>query len=421
MAQTSLERSGFTTDTEGLWVFAIGLEEPATFFGMTTQAAPTFYAITVIGNTVTHGIILGALALIPTVSALESRADRLFPNAAGGQRRSASIDQGKVLGVIGPVEAGNTTLSMALAGFVPDVTGGISGGRIRVADRDPRDVSDTSAATVFEDYSAQITQLRVLDEAVAPLVDTGTPRDEATQRAEERLTEFGLTGAGRKHTWELSGGQQQRLAIAAALAVDTEVLVFDTATDMLDPEGRADVTNLVSSLTGAKTLVVTENNPDALVGIADEVLVLDDGDDIAYGPAEDVLRNGELLNRVGVAQPTCLAAANDLGLEESPITIGGFVDAWEDAGGPNDSTVRSGAYDQQTRTVPDGGGGGSGGGGGGGGGDLRTNGSRDAVIDADGVTYEYPDGTEALPDVDLTVWAGEVHGGIGEMGRGNRR
>lgn len=74
---------------EGLWVFAIGLEESATFFGISTQAAPTFYAITVVGNTITHGIILGALALIPTVSALESRADRLFPNAEGGQRRSA--------------------------------------------------------------------------------------------------------------------------------------------------------------------------------------------------------------------------------------------------------------------------------------------------------------------------------------------
>lgn len=323
-----------------------------------------------------------------------------YPTATEDALRgvSVSLDQGTVLGVLGPVEAGKTTLSMALAGFVPDVTGGISGGRIRVAGRDPRDVSDTKAAMVFEDYSAQITQLRVLDEVVAPLVNTGTPRDDATERATELLAEFGLEGTGTKHSWELSGGQQQRLAIAAALAVDPEVLVFDTATDMLDPEGRADVTNLVSSLKGEKTLVVTENDPDALVGIADEILVLDDGHDVAYGPAEEVLRNGELLERVGVARPTCLAAANDVGLEASPITIGGFVDAWEDADGPYESGVRTEETDRTTHTLPDG--------------------SGDAVIDADGVTYEYPDGTEALADVDLTVRAGEVHAVIGGNGAG---
>lgn len=312
---------------------------------------------------------------------------------------SCTVDRGEVLGVVGPVEAGKTTLSMALAGFVPDITGGISGGSISVAGRDPRDASDTRAAMVFEDYSSQITQLRVIDEVVAPLVNTGTPRATARERARDLLDDFGLAGVEDRHTWELSGGQQQRLAIAAALAVDPEVLVFDTATDMLDPEGRENVTNLVSSLEGEKTMVVTENDPDALVGIADTVLVLDDGNAVACGPAEQVLRDGALLERVGVARPTCLAVANELGLGASPLTIEEFAEAWN---GETRAATLADTTDGGRRLTPDG----------------STGDVADPVVDADDVTYEYPDGTTAVDGVDLTVHEGEVHAVIGGNGAG---
>ncbi|MFB6167330.1 MAG: ABC transporter ATP-binding protein [Haloferacaceae archaeon] len=332
---------------------------------------------------------------------------------------SFAVDEGDVLGVVGPVEAGKTTLAMALASFAPQNTGGSTSGDLSVAGRDPRDADDNAVAMVFEDYSAQLTQVHAIDEVVAPLVNRGIPRTEATERAHELLDDVRMADAADQFTWELSGGQQQRLAIAAALAIDPEVLIFDTATDMLDPEGRDDVANLIASIAGDTTLVVTENDPDPLVGIADELLVLDGGQRVAFGPADDLLRDVDLLESVGVAPPVCCRVAREVGLDATPLTPGEFLDAL-DGHGVDPASV--GALDTDEDAA-------------------RTDGesllSTDAVahegnpegasaaarssqplLRADDVRYEYGSDAVAVEDVAFSVREGEVHAILGGNGAG---
>lgn len=322
---------------------------------------------------------------------------------------SFSVDEGDVLGVVGPVEAGKTSLAMALSGFVPEITGGWTEGDLSVAGRDPRDADDNRVAMVFEDYSSQLTQLRLIDEVVAPLTSRGFSRAEAAIKARDHLADVRLEDEPEdKFTWELSGGQQQRLAIAAALAIDPEVLVFDTATDMLDPQGKAEVSDLIVSLSGEKTLVVTENDPDALVGVADDLLVLDDGAVVEFGPADDLLRDGDLFDRIGIDPPVCLEAARRLGFSDRPTDTGEFYDTYQryaarsEAGQgthePPESQFGGGESDDQTSEATPAGG--------------------DVVIEAEDVSFAYPDGTAAVSDVDLTVRRGEVHAIIGGNGAG---
>lgn len=304
---------------------------------------------------------------------------------------SFEVSHGDVLGVLGPVEAGKTTLAMALASFAPQNTGGQTDGELEVVGRDPRTASDNDVAMVFEDYASQLTQVRVIDEVVAPLVNRGLSRSEALPKARELLDTVQLTDVEEKFTWDLSGGQQQRLAIAAALAIDPEVMVFDTATDMLDPNGRAGVANLIASLSGTTTLVVTANDPDDLVGIADDVLVLDTGERVAFGPSETILRDHELLREVGVDAPLCLEVANRLGIEADPLTPREFADSF-----PRNGRVR-------TQVTADGGG------------QLRN---AEPNINVDTATYEYADETVAVDDTNLRVSNGEVHAVIGGNGAG---
>jgi energy-coupling factor transport system ATP-binding protein len=317
---------------------------------------------------------------------------------------SFEVRAGEVLGVLGPVEAGKTTLSMAMASFAPQNTGGSTSGELTVAGRDPQGASDNAVAMVFEDYTAQLTQVRVLDEVMAPLVNRGRTREDARARARDLLDRVRLLDDAEKYTWDLSGGQQQRLAIAAALAIDPEVMVFDTATDMLDPEGREDVANLVASMAGSQTLVVTAHDADELVGVADRVLVLEDGETVRFGPADDVLRDHELLRGVGIDPPLCLAVAEGLGLDADPLTPQELLGRLDEAAmfGPSETAATTSA-DGGEATAGDGGGAAADGGA-----CLRTN----------RATYEYADGTVAVDGVDVDVHDGEVHAVVGANGAG---
>lgn len=309
---------------------------------------------------------------------------------------SFDVDQGDVLGVVGPVGAGKTSLCMALAGFVPQVTGGRSTGDLTVDGRDPREASGEEMAQrvgmVFEDYAAQLTQITVLSEVMAPLVNRGVPRNEAESRAKKLLDKVNLTGHDDKRTWELSGGQQQRVAIAATLAMEPDVLIFDSATGMLDPVGQADINSLVRDLAGDTTLVIAQNDPDALASLADHVVVLAAGETVACGSPEEVLRDEDTLTQAGVEPPMCLRAARALGLSETPLTPAAFERA------VNASSLSM--VDDGQPIVADGGG------------------SGETLVNIEDITYQYSDGTMALSGIDLDVRAGNVHTLIGGNGSG---
>ncbi len=311
---------------------------------------------------------------------------------------SFEVGRGEVLGVVGPVGAGKTTLSMALAGFVPRTTGGESSGGLEVAGMDPREVSGKKMSRhvglVFENFAAQITQVRVLDEVMSPLLNRGVDVSEAEERAYGMLKKMGLEALNpkAKRTWELSGGQQQRVAMAATLVVEPEILILDSATGMLDPEGAEDVRRLVAGLAGETTLVVVENDADFLLGIAERMLVLHEGEVAADGPADEILRDAELLARCGgVEPPVALRVARALGLEESPLT----EEEFEKVVGQVE--VRA----EEKPPEPD---------------EAETFG--EPLIRIEDATYRYPDGTAAVDHVNIEVRAGEIHAVVGGNGAG---
>ena len=316
---------------------------------------------------------------------------------------SFEVGRGEVLGILGPIGAGKTTLCMSLAGFAPRLTGGELTGEIRVCGLDPREATGADVARsvgyVFEDYSAQITQVKVIDEVMAPLLNRGVDPGEAEARARAMLARVGLDAIDpdRKRTWELSGGQQQRVAIAATLAVDPEAIIFDSSTGMLDPEGRQEVRSIMAELAGEKTLVVVENDADFVVGLADSLLVLGGGKVRAFGPSGEILRDGDALVDSGVDPPVALGFARAVGLDASPLSIEEAARhiSVMDVKGPSPNGRDS---SRDTDPSPDGFG--------------------EAVVEVEGATFGYADGTVAVEGVDLVVRRGEAHALIGGNGAG---
>ena len=307
---------------------------------------------------------------------------------------SLSVERGEVLGIVGPVGAGKTTLCMSLAGFVPSVTGGTLSGTVECNGTpidECNDGADRAVAMVFEDFSAQVTQVHVLDEVVAPLRNQGLPREQARERAHELLERVGMgdLDVENKRTWELSGGQQQRVAIAAALAIDPDVLIFDNATGMLDPKGQRRVGDLIDELAGETTLIIVDDDADFVAERADRIAALIDGEIVDRGETDRILRRGTIHDHDGIEPPTPLWVAREAGLSQRPITADEF-EATVDGTQRTDSERRA----------------------------LTPDGSGRPILQIEDATYAYGDGTRAIDSVSLSVHPGEVRALVGGNGAG---
>lgn len=228
-----------------------------------------------------------------------------------------SVARGEVVLLLGPSGSGKSTLALALDGLVPHVVAADVDGSVRVAglDTTAHSVAELSehVAMVFQDPDAQIVTTRVLDEVCFAAENRLLPVADVLARAEDALRRVGLWERRDEDPDVLSGGGKQRLAIAAALASSSDVLVLDEPTANLDAAGVDDVYAALRDVVadGSRSVVLVEHNLDAAVSLVDRVVVLDrQGVSVLDGPPRVVLgdRAAEL-ERMGVWLPHATIAA----------------------------------------------------------------------------------------------------------------
>lgn len=224
---------------------------------------------------------------------------------------SFKVKKGEVLGIIGPNGAGKSTLCKALNGLVPHFYGGKFAGKVIVAGMNTLEHSVAELATkvglVFQDPEEQLSgvTLTVYEEVAFGLSMLGFPKEEIDHRVREAIKKVGLEGLEWRSPFELSGGQTQRLAIATALALEPEVLVLDEPTAQLDPIGKFEVFSVIKKLADeGSTIVVVEHEIEELATFADNILMLNEGRVVAYGPARRVLTMVEELKKYEVNPPS---------------------------------------------------------------------------------------------------------------------
>ena len=120
----------------------------------------------------------------------------------------------------------------------------------------------------------------------APITVLKKSKEIAVGEAVDLLKKVGLEDKKDSYPWQLSGGQQQRIAIARALAMKPEILLFDEPTSALDPELEADVLKLIRELAKENytILVVTHN----MAFVSDEVVFVDKGEILAHGSYDEL-------------------------------------------------------------------------------------------------------------------------------------
>ena len=115
---------------------------------------------------------------------------------------------------------------------------------------------------------------------------------EIEENGKALLDSVGLSAKLNAYPHQLSGGQQQRVAIARALALRPDILCFDEPTSALDPELTGEVLNVIRGLAQRNTtMVIVTHEMQFARQVADNVMFMDGGVIVEYGPPEEVIGN----------------------------------------------------------------------------------------------------------------------------------
>lgn len=213
-----------------------------------------------------------------------------------------TIQRGEFLLICGPNGSGKTTLMRLLAGLLRPTEGTISMDGIG----QPSTTKEARhrVGIVFQDADSQILGETVREDIAFGPENLKLPPEEVDRRVEKALQALGLERLSDRPCYLLSGGEKRRLAIAGALAMEPEIMIFDEPFSNLDDEALRETLRHMIRLHGeGHTLIVTTHDVEKVIAHVDRVAVLYRGELRLLGSAEEVVPR---LRQFGV-RPPCYA------------------------------------------------------------------------------------------------------------------
>ncbi len=185
---------------------------------------------------------------------------------------SLFIEAGRLVTLLGPSGCGKTTTLRMIAGLEMATEGEIL---IGGADVSRLPATDRDVSMVFQSY-ALFPHMTVTENVRYGLTFSGFAKKEVAERANAGLDLVGLTGYGDRLPSQLSGGQQQRVAVARALVLEPQVLLFDEPLSNLDAKLRRHVREEIREIQqklGLTVVYVTHDQEEALA-VSDRIIVM---------------------------------------------------------------------------------------------------------------------------------------------------
>ena len=190
---------------------------------------------------------------------------------------SLTVNKGDVVCLVGPSGCGKSTFLRCLTRLEEPTGGKVFLDGVEVTEKDI-DATRAKMGMVFQHFNLfpHLTVRRNI--TLAPTRLRRMTKEQADARAMELLERIGLADKADAYPAQLSGGQKQRIAIARALAMDPEVLLFDEPTSALDPEMVGEVLELMKELArGGMTMVVVTHEMGFAREVATRVIFIDEG------------------------------------------------------------------------------------------------------------------------------------------------
>jgi len=234
-----------------------------------------------------------------------------------------SLGDGEIVGLVGPNEAGKSTLCLVASGLAPASVGGVLAGTVRIdgattAGMRPYELARL-VGLVFQNPNTQRSGVSatVFEEVALGPVNLGLPVAETVERTRSAMAALRIEHLADRDPARLSGGQAQLVAIASILAMRPHHLVLDEPTAQLDPEGTRLVADALRDLAAAgTTLLIAEHKTDVLARICRRIVAIDAGRMVLDAPADAAFADPALA-ALGVEPPAKVrigAALQGIGL-----------------------------------------------------------------------------------------------------------
>ena len=203
------------------------------------------------------------------------------------------ISQGEKIVVIGPSGSGKSTFLRCLNLLETPTAGEIivDGDNITDPKININKIRE-KMGMVFQQFNL-FPHLTILDNiTLTPMKVKGLSNEAAQAKAMELLNRVGLSDQAQAYPAQLSGGQQQRIAIARALAMEPEIMLFDEPTSALDPEMVGEVLEVMKSLANdGMTMVVVTHEMGFAREVGSRLLFMDGGYVVEEGKPQEVFSN----------------------------------------------------------------------------------------------------------------------------------
>ena len=189
-----------------------------------------------------------------------------------------SMQKGEIVAIIGPSGSGKSTLLRCINGLNSVTSGEI-------------DLKGTTGM-VFQHFNLFPHMTCKENITYAPIKVKKENKEQANRKAKELLKLVGLENKADVYPAQISGGQKQRIAIARALAMNPDLMLFDEPTSALDPEITGEVLNVMKKLAQSHTtMIVVTHEMGFAREVADRVVFMDNGVIVEEGTPEDIFEN----------------------------------------------------------------------------------------------------------------------------------
>jgi ABC-type polar amino acid transport system ATPase subunit len=206
---------------------------------------------------------------------------------------SETINENEVVCVIGPSGSGKSTFLRCINLLETPTSGAIyiNGNQINTKNAEINKIRQ-KLGMVFQNFNLFPHMTTLENVAIGPIKVNRTERGEAQKEALMLLKMVGLGDKANVYPSSLSGGQKQRAAIARALAMKPEIMLFDEPTSALDPEMVGEVLQVMRQLAHqGLTMIIVTHEMGFAKEVADRVMFIDEGIIVEQGSPNDIFSN----------------------------------------------------------------------------------------------------------------------------------